>query len=181
MKRESLEVAFTGLSCTFILPGSAYSKINSCMERSQVPKFTPTSPVFQVIPAPYAERFFVVLGRSMLFEIVLWRSCVCTSQHPALLSSQLTHFLSHLSKPGVLTQYSDYGTDNWGIGVPFLAGAKIFLFPTGSRAPMGPAQPSMQWVSGVLSREVEGPLTLPSAEIKDAWSYTSTSPSFFMA
>jgi len=45
---------------------------------------------------------------------------------------------------------------------------------------MGPTQPPIQWVPGILSLGVEmlGPEAdhphLPSSELKNAWSYTST-------
>jgi hypothetical protein len=58
----------------------------------------------------------------------------------------------------------------------------IFLFTTASRTSLGPTQPPIQWVPGALSLGVKRPgqeaehSPLPSAEIKNAWSYTSTTP-----
>jgi len=62
----------------------------------------------------------------------------------------------------------------------------IFLFTTASRPALGPTQPPIQWVTGTLSLGVkrpgrEGDHSPPSsAEIKNAWSYTSTPPYVFM-
>jgi hypothetical protein len=62
----------------------------------------------------------------------------------------------------------------WGLG--------IFLFTTVSRTALGPTQPPIQWVPGLLSLGVkqlrhEADHSPPSsAKVKNAWSYTSTSP-----
>jgi hypothetical protein len=56
----------------------------------------------------------------------------------------------------------------------------IFLFATASRLALGPTQPPTQRVSGDLSLGVNLPeresyhSPPSSAEVKDAWSYTST-------
>jgi hypothetical protein len=66
-------------------------------------------------------------------------------------------------------------------------GQGIFLSTTASRPALGPTQPPIQWVPGVLSLGVKQParqadnLPLSSAEIKDAWSYASTPQYTFMA
>jgi hypothetical protein len=58
----------------------------------------------------------------------------------------------------------------------------IFLFTTASRLDLGPTQPPIQWVLGTLSlgakrpgREAD-PSPPSSAEVKNAWSYTSSPP-----
>jgi hypothetical protein len=69
-------------------------------------------------------------------------------------------------------------------GVQFPAGAimRIFLFATVSRPIMGPIQPTIKWITGALSPGVKRPdresnHSPPSrAEVKNAWSYTSTPP-----
>jgi hypothetical protein len=59
---------------------------------------------------------------------------------------------------------------------------RIFLFTIVSRKVLGPNQPPIQWVPGALSLWVKRPgreadHSLPSsAEVKNAWSYTSTPP-----
>jgi hypothetical protein len=73
----------------------------------------------------------------------------------------------------------------WTIGVlgfDFRRGLGIFLFTTVSRTALGPTQPPMQWVPGALSLGVKRPereadhSPPSSAEVKNAWSYTSTPP-----
>jgi hypothetical protein len=66
-------------------------------------------------------------------------------------------------------------------------GMGIFLFTTASGTALGPIQPPVQWVPGALSLGVkrprrEGDHSPPySAEIKNAWSYTSTPQYIFVA
>jgi hypothetical protein len=62
----------------------------------------------------------------------------------------------------------------------------IFLFTTASRTALEPTQPPIQWVQGALSPKVERPgretnhSSPSSAEVKNAWSYTSTLQYVFM-
>jgi hypothetical protein len=61
-------------------------------------------------------------------------------------------------------------------------GLEIFLFTTASRPVLRPYQPPIQWIPGDLSLGIKRPRretdhSPPSgAEVKNAWSYTSTSP-----
>jgi hypothetical protein len=61
-------------------------------------------------------------------------------------------------------------------------GLGIFLFTTMSRTVLGPTQPPIQWVPGALSLGVKWPgheadhSPPSSAEVKNAWSCTSTPP-----
>jgi hypothetical protein len=74
----------------------------------------------------------------------------------------------------------DYGLDDRGFD--FRQGLGIFLFTTASRPALGPTQPPIQWVPGAVSLGIKRPgceadHTPPSsAEVKNAWSYTSTLP-----
>jgi hypothetical protein len=67
----------------------------------------------------------------------------------------------------------------WGLG--------IFPFITASRTALRPTQPPIQWVPGALSLRVKRPgrevghLPPSSAEVKNAWSYTSTPRYVFKA
>jgi len=57
-----------------------------------------------------------------------------------------------------------------------------FLLATASRPTLGPNQPPFQWVPGVLTPEVKWTVREvdhsppSSADVKNEWSYTSTSP-----
>jgi hypothetical protein len=73
----------------------------------------------------------------------------------------------------------------WTIGVLVFdspRGLGIFLFTAVSRTALGPTQPPIQWVPGVLTLGVKQPRCEAehsppsSAEVKNAWSYTSTPP-----
>jgi hypothetical protein len=71
-----------------------------------------------------------------------------------------------------------YGPDGRGSRVPYPAGLGIFLFTTESRTALGPTQPPIQWASAALEvkrpgREADHSLQ-HSAEVKNAWNYTST-------
>jgi hypothetical protein len=72
---------------------------------------------------------------------------------------------------------------SWTIGVlgfDSRRGLGIFLYTTASRTVLVPAQPPMEWVLGALSLGLKRPgreadYSPPSsAEVKNAWSYTST-------
>jgi hypothetical protein len=58
----------------------------------------------------------------------------------------------------------------------------IFLFTTASRLALGPNQPPIQWVPGAISLGVRRPRRESdhsppsSAEVKNAWKYTSALP-----
>jgi hypothetical protein len=61
-------------------------------------------------------------------------------------------------------------------------GMRIFFFTTLFRTNLGPTQPPIQWVTGAFPLGVKWPRreadhSRPSsAEVKNAWSYTSTPP-----
>jgi hypothetical protein len=58
----------------------------------------------------------------------------------------------------------------------------LFLFTTASRTALGPTQPLIQWVPGAVSLGVKQPRREADysppccAEVKNAWSCTSTLP-----
>jgi hypothetical protein len=66
-------------------------------------------------------------------------------------------------------------------------GQRFILLVTASRLTLGPTQPPIQWVPGALSLGLKRPgretdHSFPfSAEVKSAWSYTSTIPFVFVA
>jgi hypothetical protein len=73
-----------------------------------------------------------------------------------------------------------YGLDDRGSRVRFPAGTGIFLFTIAFRTALGPTKSPIQWVPGALSLGVKRPgceadhSPPSSAEVKNAWSYTST-------
>jgi hypothetical protein len=78
-----------------------------------------------------------------------------------------------------------YGLDDRGF--ESRQGLGIILFTTASRPTLGPTQPPIQWVPGALSlgvkvsgREADHSPS-SSAEVKNAWSYTSAPQYTFMA
>jgi hypothetical protein len=80
-----------------------------------------------------------------------------------------------------------YGLYYWGSRVRFPVGAGNFLFTAASRTALGPTQTPIEWVRGALSLCVKRPgretdhSPPSSAEVKNAWSYTSTPQYVFMA
>jgi hypothetical protein len=50
---------------------------------------------------------------------------------------------------------SDFGLDDRAIGVRSSAGARIFPLSSVSRPALGPTQPPVQWVPGILSPRVK--------------------------
>jgi len=79
-----------------------------------------------------------------------------------------------------------YGLDDR-CSVPGRFNDGIFFFATASILSLGPTQPSIQWVPRPHTPKVKWSgrkaehSRLPSAEVKNAWSYTSTSQYVFMA
>jgi hypothetical protein len=64
--------------------------------------------------------------------------------------------LLYISEPGSSGSIvSDYGLDDRAIGVRSPAGAEDFSLASVSRPALGPTQPSVQWVPGVLSPGVK--------------------------
>jgi hypothetical protein len=82
-------------------------------------------------------------------------------------------------------EYFTFTSMGWTIGIlgsDSQRGLGIFPFTTGSRTALGPIQPPIQWVPGILSlgverQEPEADHSPPSsAEAKNVWGYTSTPP-----
>jgi hypothetical protein len=73
---------------------------------------------------------------------------------------------------------------HWAMGwmITGSQGLIIFLFIITSNLAMGPTQPPIQWAPGVLSLGIKQPRceannsTPSSAEVKNAWRYTATTP-----
>jgi hypothetical protein len=95
---------------------------------------------------------------------------------PELRSSK-SESKSHDSSVGIAM---GYGLDDRVLGFDSRRGLGIFLFTTASRTALRSTQPPIQWVLGALSLEIKWPgreadhSPPSSAEVKNAWSYTST-------
>jgi hypothetical protein len=94
-------------------------------------------------------------------------------------TSYMSHATSSCSSNFVI--FSFY--NKWlTIGFDFQRVLGVFLFTTVSRMALGPTQPPIQWVSGAPSLAVKRPgreadhSPPSSAEVKNAYSYTSTLP-----
>jgi len=75
---------------------------------------------------------------------------------------------------------SDWSTD-WTTWFDYRRGLGIFLFATASRPGLTPTDPLIQWVPGIKRPRREADHSLQSsAEVKNAWIYTSTLPYVFM-
>jgi hypothetical protein len=104
------------------------------------------------------------------------KQVLCTS----LLYKSTSYYFR--SVVGVAT---DYGLDNWGVGVLVQVGPRIVS--KSYRPALGSTQPPIQWVPGALSPGVKRPgreadhSPPASAEAKKMWIYTSTPPCTFMA
>jgi hypothetical protein len=67
----------------------------------------------------------------------------------------------------------------YGLGFDSRRRLGIFLFTTVSRPALGPTQPPISWLQGTISLGVKRPVSAAdhsppsSAEVKNAWSYTS--------
>jgi hypothetical protein len=95
------------------------------------------------------------------------------------------YFKTRRRRPLLLKYHMGYGLDDRGL--ESRQGLGIFLFTTAFRPALGPTQPPIQCVPGVLflgikhlGREADHS-TPSSAEVKNAWIYTSTPQYAFMA
>jgi hypothetical protein len=100
---------------------------------------------------------------------------------PFLAICPIRHELPKDKDPGELNSIAlRYGLDERGLESQ--KGLGILLFTTASRPAVGPNQPPIQWVLGALSLGIkrDGSETdhspPSSAEVNNAWSYTSTPP-----
>jgi hypothetical protein len=101
--------------------------------------------------------------------------CCCC---PQICLYNIHLLISYLNRDSSVILALGYGLDDRGFGSR--QGLGTFLFTTASRPALGPIQPPVQWVPGALSLGVKQPSSETdhsppsSAEVKNAWSYTST-------
>jgi hypothetical protein len=112
--------------------------------------------------------------------------------HPSRKQNKLTkcgyYIASSYSETGTryLNQYSKQPM-GWAAGVLLLLQTCSFHSATASRPALGPNQPQNRWITRAFTPGLKRPRREldhsppPSAEVKDASSYTSTPPYFFTA
>jgi hypothetical protein len=122
----------------------------------------------------------IILSSSGLCALVLVIATVVVAKVVAAVFSYETHLVkSRDSSVGIAL---GYGLDDRGSRVRFPGVLGIFLLTTVSRTALGPTQSPIQWVPGTLYLGVKRPgreadhSSQFSAEVKNAWNYTSTSP-----
>jgi hypothetical protein len=109
-----------------------------------------------------------LLGKLIATQLVKKFSSFCTTQR----------FITWV----VIAQWYSAGRRARWSGFETRQGLRIFLYTTASRTTLGPTQPPNQWVPGAFSLGVkrsgrEADHSPPSsAEVKNAWSYTSAPP-----
>jgi hypothetical protein len=62
-----------------------------------------------------------------------------------------SHTLQFRSRGSSVSIVSDYGLDDWAIGVRSPTGTKDFPVTSVSRPALGPTQPPVQWIPVILS------------------------------
>jgi hypothetical protein len=75
--------------------------------------------------------------------------------------------------------WPSYGINGWS-SIPGRS-RDIYLYATASRPALGPTQPPIEGVPGPLSQGIKWPGRESSAEMKNAWNYTSNPPYVVMA
>jgi hypothetical protein len=129
----------------------------------------------EIIKPPPPSKCFVKLEATNFPEQPVFRSLLKIIQ----CLSRLGHMVAQS------VQWLGYGLDNRGSiharGTDFFS-SPLHLFTTSSRTALRPTQPPIQWVPGALSLRVKRPgceaehSPPSSAEVKNAWSYTSIPP-----
>jgi hypothetical protein len=118
----------------------------------------------------------------------LWNYIVSESRRPQYYA-KVYHWVYCLlparSRDSAVGIVTGYWLDNWGVGVRVPVRSRIFSMS--SSPVLGPTQPPIQWVRGVVFPRVKRPgretghSPRTSAEVKKTWIYTSTPPYAFMA
>jgi hypothetical protein len=83
--------------------------------------------------------------------ILMFLTSAITYNTPKVVVEWLTLLLYIRRRVSSGSIVSDYGLDDRAIGVRSPAGAKVFPLVSVSRPALGPTQPPVQWVPGVLS------------------------------
>jgi hypothetical protein len=125
-----------------------------------------------------------------LVENLLEETFFYENNHVVQYLSQTFNFYCNWSRStlelGWCSRYSNWLDDKRGRSLS-TSKVKNFLFTTSSRLALGPTQPTIQWVLGVLSPGVkwlgrEADQSPPTGvKVKKMWIYTTTPPYAFMA
>jgi hypothetical protein len=131
-------------------------------------------------------RYSIIVTASLCIRAAHFRQSAKSSNG----TSAYVHTCMHTYIHKHIAQSVQRWAMDWTIGVlgfDSRRGLGFFLFTTASRTALGPTQPPNQWVPGASSLRLKRPVceadhSLPySAELKNAWSYTSTPQYVFMA
>jgi hypothetical protein len=115
---------------------------------------------------------------SFLSSLGSWRKVCHWLRQVTLIKFNFGSLCEIILEPGY--GLDDRGFESW-------QGLGIFLFTITSRTALRPSQPPIQWVPGDLSLRVKWPegktdhSPPSSAEVKNAWRYTSTPQYVFMS
>jgi hypothetical protein len=153
------------LTAIDVSPGAGYTPLLG-VPRSLLPPTSPYGLLHVVEPIRWRLNPGAVYfnGRVVCGDVIVFSGLNSNSQNSLTVLTcffcQLSHSFAdticrHRSRGSSGSIVSDYGLDDRAIGVRSPAGAEDFSSSLVSRPALGPTQPPIQWVPGVLSPGVK--------------------------